>query len=130
MSQRDAVSRLLDMRVDKVAPGYALLSMTVRPDMLNGVSTCHGGISYALADTAFAFACNSHGHIAVAQSCTIAYPAAAQLGDRLSAECREIHLKGRTGLYDCTVTNQDGVVVALFRGQSRTLPGSIVEGNE
>ena len=130
IGERDAVSRLLDIVVDQVGPGFARLSMTVTADMLNGVGTCHGGISYTLADTAFAYACNSHNRVSVALSCTIAYPNAARLGDRLTAECREIHSKGRNGTYDCTVTSQDGEVVALFRGQARIIKGHFVEGIE
>lgn len=130
IGERDAVSRFLGIALDQVAPGFARLSMTVTADMLNGVGTCHGGLSYTLADTAFAYACNSHNRVAVALSCSVTYPAAARLGDRLTAECREIHAQGRNGTYDCTVTNQDGEVVALFRGQCRVVTGHFVEGSE
>jgi acyl-CoA thioesterase len=128
MLRRDNTSRFLGMELAAIAPGYARVLLTVREDMLNGVAICHGGISYTLADTAFAYACNSHNRIAVAQSCSVTYPAAARLGDRLTAECREILRKGRNGTYDCTVTNQEGVVIALFRGQCRVLEGHIVDG--
>ncbi len=130
IGERDAVSRFLGIGLDRVEPGYARMSMTVTADMLNGVATCHGGISFTLADTAFAYACNSHNRMGVALSCTVAYPAAAKLGDRLTAECREIHSRGRNGTYDCAVTNQDGEVVALFRGQCRIIKGHFVEGSE
>ncbi|MDO8605698.1 MAG: hydroxyphenylacetyl-CoA thioesterase PaaI [Phaeospirillum sp.] len=130
IGERDAVSRFLGITVDQVGPGHARLSLTVTPDMLNGVGTCHGGISYTLADTAFAYACNSHNRVGVALSCTITYPAAAKLGDRLTADCREIHSQGRNGTYDCTVTSQEGLVVALFRGQCRIIKGHFVEGIE
>jgi acyl-CoA thioesterase len=130
IGERDTAARLLGISVDQVAPGFARLSMTVRGDMLNGAGICHGGLSYTLADTAFAHACNSYNRMAVAQSCSISYPAAARTGDRLTAECREVLRQGRTGVYDCTVTNQDGIVVALFRGQSRTISGHFVEGSE
>lgn len=128
MLRRDNTSRFLGMELESIGPGYARAALVVRDDMLNGVAICHGGISYTLADTAFAYACNSYNRIAVAQTCTITYPAAAKLGDRLTAECREVLRKGRNGTYDCTVTNQEGVVVALFRGQCRFLEGHIVEG--
>ena len=126
--ERDNSSRFLDVALDAIAPGYARMSMTVTEDMLNGVGICHGGFSYKLADDAFAYACNSYNRVAVALSCTITYPAAARLGDRLTAECREIHRKGRNGTYDCVVTSQTGEVVALFRGQCRILEGHIIEG--
>jgi acyl-CoA thioesterase len=131
--RRDTSSRLLGIVLDEVGPGHAAMSMTVTADMLNGVEIGHGGITYTLADTAFAFACNSYNRPAVALSCTITYPMAARLGDRLTARCHEVHRKGRNGTYDCTVTNQSGEVVALFRGQCRILEGHIVgpivEGN-
>lgn len=130
IGERDTAARLLGISVDQVGPGFARLSMTVRGDMLNGAGICHGGLSYTLADTAFAHACNSYNRLTVAQSCSISYPAAARPGDRLTAECREVLRQGRSGVYDCTVTNQDGIVVALFRGQSRTIPGHFVEGTK
>lgn len=130
IGERDAASRFLGIVLDSIGPGHARMSMTVTADMINGAGTCHGGISFTLADTAFAYACNSHNRMGVGLSCTIAYPAAARLGDRLTAECREVHSKGRNGTYDCTVTNQDGEVVALFRGQCRIVQGHYVEGKE
>ncbi|HSV28548.1 MAG TPA: hydroxyphenylacetyl-CoA thioesterase PaaI, partial [Candidatus Omnitrophota bacterium] len=101
-------------------------SMTVTEPMLNGLGLCHGGFTYKLADDAFAYACNSHNRNAVALSCSITYPAAARLGDRLTAIAEERHRKGRNGTYDVTVTNQDGEVVALFRGHCRVIEGSVV----
>jgi acyl-CoA thioesterase len=130
MSRLDKVSPFLGIRIDAIGPGTATLSMTVTENMLNGVGTCHGGLSYTLADTAFAYACNSRNRVAVALSCTITYPAAGRLGDRLTARCVEVHAKGRNGTYDCTITNQDGEVVALFRGQSRIIEGHYVEGSK
>jgi len=127
MLERDASSRFLGVTLDAIGPGHARMSMTVTQDMLNALGLCHGGFTYKLADDAFAYACNSYNQNAVALSCTITYPAPAREGDRLTAECREIHRKGRNGTYDVTVTNQDGEVVALFRGQCRILAGQIVE---
>ena len=129
IGEQATAPRVLGIALDEIRPGYARMSMTITGDMLNGVGIGHGGITYTLADTAFAYACNSYNRPAVALSCTVTYPAAARLGDRLVAECREIHRKGRNGTYDCTVTNQSGDVVALFRGQCRILEGHIVEGN-
>ncbi|ARJ65766.1 phenylacetic acid degradation protein PaaD [Magnetospirillum sp. ME-1] len=129
IGEKATAPRALGIELDTIGPGHARMSMTVTGDMLNAVGTGHGGITFTLADTAFAYACNSYDRPAVALSCTITYPAAAHPGDRLTAECREIHRKGRNGTYDCTVTNQTGEVVALFRGQCRILEGHIVEGN-
>jgi acyl-CoA thioesterase len=123
---RDNSSRFLGVSLDEIRPGYARMSMTVTEDMLNGVAICHGGFTYKLADDAFAYACNSYDRIAVALSCTIAYPNPARLGDRLTAECSEVYRKGRNGTYDVAVINQEGVVVGLFRGQCRVLDGHIL----
>ncbi|MGE5503252.1 MAG: hydroxyphenylacetyl-CoA thioesterase PaaI [Actinomycetota bacterium] len=127
MRQRDNSSRFLDVSLDEIAPGYARMSMTVTEDMLNGVGICHGGFTFKLADDAFAYACNSYNRVAVAQVCQVTYTAAARLGDRLTAECREAWRKGRNGTYDTVVTNQAGDTVALFRGQCRVIEGHIVE---
>lgn len=127
---RSGASRALGIRLEEIRPGYARLSMTVTADMLNGVGICHGGFTYLLADDAFAFACNAHNRLAVAQAGCVTYPAAAREGDVLTAVCREIHRKGRSGTYDSTVTNQEGEVVALFRGNCRIIEGHIVEEND
>jgi len=124
--ERDASSRFLGVSLEEIRPGYARMSMTVTAEMLNGLGMCHGGFTYTLADDAFAYACNSHNRNAVAVNCTISYPAAARLGDRLIAEGVEVHRKGRSGTYDVTVANQDGEVVALFRGQCRVIDGHVV----
>ncbi|WP_425404350.1 hydroxyphenylacetyl-CoA thioesterase PaaI [Hwanghaeella sp.] len=122
----DAASRMLGIELLEVRPGYARLAMTVRADMLNGFKMMHGGLTFTLADSAFAFACNSHNKMTVAQSCDVDFTNAAKEGDVLTAECREAFLRGRSGVYDVSVTNQDGVVIALFRGKSRTLGQPIV----
>ncbi len=126
MYERDNNSHALGIAIDGIAPGYARLSMRVRKEMLNSHGMLHGGMSFTLADTAFAYACNSYNLNAVATGCDIIYPAAGREGDLLTAEAVERHLAGRTGIYDVTVTNQDGEVIALFRGRSRHLPGTVV----
>lgn len=118
----DAASRALGMSLDAVTPGRATVSMTVQADMVNGHGTCHGGFIFTLADSAFAFACNSHNARAVAQECSVTFLAPAREGERLVADAVERHRAGRSGLYDVTVSNEAGAV-AEFRGLSRTVRG-------
>jgi acyl-CoA thioesterase len=118
MFAEDAASRGLGMRIEAMAAGYARLTMTVRPDMLNGFKICHGGFIATLADSAFAFACNSTNELTLAAGFMVDFVAPAKLGDVLTAEAREVALAGRTGVYDVTVTNQDRRVVAVLRGKS------------
>jgi len=127
MFAADAASQGLGMTLEEIAPGYARLSMSVRPDMLNGHKMCHGGFIFALADSAFAFACNAHNQNTVASGCTIDFLAPGMENDRLTAVAQERSLAGRTGVYDIAVTNQDGRQVALFRGRSYRIKGQIVE---
>ncbi len=116
----DAASRMLGMEVVSVGPGTASLSMTVREDMINGWDLCHGGLIASLADSAFAFACNSHGVITVASGFDVTFLESARLGDELVAVAVERALRGRSGLYDVTVTRaSDATVIAEFRGRSR-----------
>ena len=122
----DVASRELGMRLDHVSAGRATVSMTVRTDMTNGHGTAHGGYIFTLADSAFAFACNSHNQRTVAQACDIVFVAPAADGDRLVAEAVERHRYGRNGIYDVQVTC-DGQVVAEFRGRSRAVGGQIVD---
>lgn len=126
MFARDMASRSLGMRILRMAPGYAQLAMAVRPDMLNGHQTCHGGFIFALADSAFAFACNSHNLNTVASACAIDYLAPARESDLLQAEAVEQARAGRTGVYDVTVTNQHGERIALFRGKSHQVKGEVI----
>jgi acyl-CoA thioesterase len=126
MFSDDAASRGLGMQVDAVAPGYSRLSMTVRPDMVNGHKTCHGGFIATLADSAFAFACNSHNEVTVASGIVVDFLAPAYEGDLLQAECHEVALTGRTGVYDVKVTNQHGKTVVVMRGRSHTIKGKAV----
>ena len=118
MYARDAASQALGMALEEVRPGYARLRMTVREDMLNGHGTCHGGIVFALADSAFAFACNSHGVVTVAAGCSIEFLAPAHEGDELVAVAEERTRRGRHGVYDVDVRREGGELVAAFRGRS------------
>ena len=119
----DQASKAMGMQVLDVTPGQATVSMAVRPDMLNGHDTCHGGIIATLADSAFAFACNSHGEMTVASGFSIDLVAPALLGDVLTARCTEVAKAGRTGVYDTDVSNQRGERIAVFRGRSHTVKG-------
>lgn len=126
MFAADAASQGLGMQVVEMAPGYARLTMPVRADMLNGHRTCHGGFLFSLADSAFAFSCNSRNVSTVASGCTIDFLAPGFAGDVLTAVAQERSLAGRTGIYDVTITNQDGKQLALFRGRSYRIKGQIV----
>ena len=118
MYARDNAAHTLAMTLEEIRPGYARMRMTVRADMLNGHALAHGGLIFTLADTAFAYACNSHNHVTVAQGATIEFLAPGKAGDVLTAEGHAQHSSGRTGVYDIKVTNQDGRTIALFRGKS------------
>ncbi len=120
----DPASQGLGMSLDMIGPGQAVMSMTVRPDMSNGHGICHGGFIFTLADSAFAFACNSYNHRVVAQHNSITYLAPGKLGERLVATASEASRTGRSGIYDVTVTGEDGRRVALFRGHSRQISGT------
>ena len=120
MWAQDAASQAMGMKLDSVQPGYARMTMQVRDDMVNGHRICHGGFVFTLADSAFAFACNTYGQVTVAQDCDIVFVAPARLGDVLTAEATERHRFGRNGIYDVTV-RRDGEVIAEFRGRSREL---------
>ena len=127
MWKDDRASKWLGMKIEEVRSGYARLSMGVTQNMVNGHDLCHGGFIFTLADSTFAFACNSHKQRAVAAGCSIEFLAPAFLGDVLTAEGVEQALAGRTGVYDMRVTNQKGESVALFRGKSATIKGTLVE---
>ncbi|WP_079228134.1 hydroxyphenylacetyl-CoA thioesterase PaaI [Pseudomonas putida] len=126
MYSRDQATQGLGITLLDVGPGRARLSMPVRADMLQGHGTCHGGFLFALADSAFAFACNSHDKATVAQGCSIDYVAPALAGDLLSAAATELSRKGRTGLYDVRIQNQRGELIALFRGKSYQVRGTVL----
>jgi acyl-CoA thioesterase len=116
MLGQDSFSQLLGLKVDEVAPGYCRLHFVVRPDMLNGFGALHGGVTFTAADTAFAFACNSHGRQSVGLTVTIDYLEAGRVGDVLTAEASEVSLKHKVGVYQVHVSNQHGTVLALFKG--------------
>lgn len=126
MYERDYCAQSHGIELAAIAPGFSRMTMTVRKDMVNGHDIGHGGMTFTLADTAFAYACNADNHVTVAAGCSISFPAPARLGDVLTAECRVVHQGGRSGVYDTVVTNQDGVIVGLFRGQSARLKGQRV----
>ena len=126
MLKRDAASQAMGMHLLAAAPGCAHVSMSVRADMIQGHGTCHGGYLFALADSAFALACNSYNDATVGLGCSIDYVAPAHLGDTLSAECREQSRAGRTGNYDVRITNQLGQLIALFHGKSYKVRGTVL----
>ena len=122
----DQATRMLGMLITEVGPGRAVLQMVVREDMLNGHAICHGGLITTLADSSFAFACNSYNELTVASGFTVDLLAPARLGDVLTASCIELSKAGRTGVYDAEVRNQRGERIAIFRGRSHTLRGKPV----
>ena len=126
MWAEDNATRGLGMSLDHVAAGTATISMTVTDTMVNGHGICHGGYIFTLADSAFAFACNSHNQRHVAQNCQIAYLAPGRLGMRLTAAATEHYRADRSGITDVTVTDQGGTIIAEFRGHSRSIPGVLV----
>lgn len=128
MYARDYACQALGIALQSIGPGRATMTMSVRGDMVNGHDICHGGMIFTLADSCFAYACNSYNQNAVARHCTITFEKPARLGDVLTAIGREVHMGGRNGTYDIAVTDQDGAVVALFRGNSRTIEGEVVPG--
>jgi len=128
MYARDHTAQALAIVLDEIAPGRARLHMTVRKDMVNGHDICHGGLIFTLADSAFAYACNSYNHVTVAQGASIEFVAPGKLGDVLTATGKERHVAGKTGVYDIEVTNQDGQTIALFRGKSFRIRGHVVHG--
>ena len=123
MMAKDRASRGLGLRVTQISPGSAQIEMLVRDDMLNGFDICHGGFITLLADSAFAFACNSYNELTVASGFAVDLLAPGRLGDVLTATCHEVSKAGRTGVYDCEVTNQTGLRIAVFRGRSYTVKG-------
>ena len=130
MFARDRASQKLGMNIESVAPGKAVLTMTVTCDMIQGHGSCHGGYLFTLADSAFAFACNSYDRATVASGCSIDYMYGAKEGDLLTATAEEQARGGRTGVYDVRITNGDGELVALFRGKSYKIRGPVIHEQE
>ena len=127
MWSSDDASKWFGMSLDEIAPGRAVLTMTVEQQHTNGHDMCHGGVIFSLADSAFAFACNTYNQVAVAQHNMISFIAPGRLGDILTATAREVSVKGRNGIYDVQVTRGDGEVIAEMRGCSRTIRGTHFE---
>jgi acyl-CoA thioesterase len=126
MYARDEASKAMGAVLADIGPGFATMTMNVRRDMLNGYGTCHGGTLFALADSAFAFACNSHNEAAVAAGCSIEFLRPGREGDCLTATAVERARSGKSGIYDVTITDGAGEVLALFRGKSLKVGGSVI----
>ena len=126
MYEKDIAAQEVGITLEQVKPGYARLKMIVRPDMLNGHDVCHGGFLFVLADTAFAYACNSYNKVTYAQSCDIDFIQPGKEGDDLIAIAEERVRGRRTGLYDVTVSRADGEVLAYFRGRSYQVKGALL----
>ncbi len=126
MYAADKASQHLGIKLLSIEPGRAVMTMQVREEMLNGHASCHGGFIFTLADSAFAFACNSRNATTVGQGCTVDYVKPAALGETLTAVAVERHLAGRTGLYDVSVSNGQGEDIAYFRGKSYRIKGSLL----
>jgi acyl-CoA thioesterase len=124
MWHSDQASPWFGMSLDAVGPGTAQMSLTVAAHHCNGHGICHGGVIFSLADSAFAFACNSYNQNAVAQHNTISFIAPGRAGDVLTAHACEVNVSGRSGIYDVRVTRADGTVLAEMRGCSRTIKGT------
>lgn len=122
----NASKDFMQMELLSCEPGRAVMRVRVREVMLNGHNICHGGLIFTLADSTFAFACNSHNKVAVAAGCSIEFLKPAHLDDVLTCEGIEQTLQGRHGIYDMKVTNQRGEVIAMFRGKSAQIQGTVV----
>lgn len=129
MMKSDSVSQSMGMKLKSISPGAATMNMSVTNAMLNGHQSCHGGALFSLADSAFAFACNSQNHAAVAASCTIDFLVPAFEGDELTAIATQSHQGRRTGIYHVTVKNQSDEVVAFFKGNSARIKRSVLSEN-
>jgi acyl-CoA thioesterase len=128
MWKDDAATQSLGMQLISIAPGQAVITMTVTDRMVNGHKICHGGCIFTLADSAFAFACNTYNQRTVAQHCAVTFLSSAKLGDKLVARAVERQRAGRSGIYDVTVTREGENVIAEFRGHSRTIEGELLAG--
>ncbi len=130
MYSNDDAAKAMGIELTAISPGCAEMSMTVRADMLNGHDVCHGGFIFGLADTAFAYACNSQNYVAVASGARVEFLAPGRGGDVLTARAEVQAQGGRTGVYDVSVRNQDNQQIALFRGNSHRIGGNLVEDGD
>jgi acyl-CoA thioesterase len=128
MWKEDAATQSLGMQLISIGPGQAVITMTVTDRMVNGHKLCHGGYIFTLADSAFAFSCNTYNQRTVAQHCAVTFLRSAKLGDKLVARAVERQRSGRSGIYDVTVSREEGNVIAEFRGHSRTIEGELLAG--
>lgn len=126
MYARDTAAQSMGIKITDIEQGHAIASMPVRADMIQGHSTCHGGMIFSLADTAFAYACNSRNQATVAAGCNIEFLKPAFLDDLLTAEARQVTQAGRSGIYDVLVSNQHGEIIATFRGKSAAIKGQVI----
>lgn len=127
---RDTATNHLEMKMSSVSPGQATVSMFVKDFMVQGHNTCHGGYLFTLADSAFALACNTYNQPCVAIGCSIDFVAPGLMGDHLIATAQEKSRSGRTGNYDVEIRNQDNKLIAIFRGKSYALKGTVLPGSE
>ncbi len=130
MYARDTAAQSMGIKITDIQPGSAVASMPVRADMIQGHNTCHGGMIFSLADTAFAYACNSQNQATVAAGCNIEFLKPAFLNDLLTADARQVTLSGRSGVYDVLVSNQHGEIIAVFRGKSAAIKGQVISQAE
>ncbi|HTD02462.1 hydroxyphenylacetyl-CoA thioesterase PaaI [Undibacterium sp.] len=126
MYARDVAAQSMGIKIIDIEGGHAVASMPVRADMIQGHNTCHGGMIFSLADTAFAYACNSQNQATVAAGCNIEFLKPAFLDDLLTADARQLTLSGRTGIYDVRVSNQHGEIIAVFRGKSAAIKEQVI----
>jgi len=127
MLEADAFSRLLGLEVDEVREGYCRLHFLVTPEMVNGFNVLHGGVTYAAADSAYAFASNSHNRLSLAVSCTIDYMESGKVGDYMTVEASEESLRNKTNVYTVRVTNQNNTLIALFKGTGYRTSKALIE---
>lgn len=126
MYANDALSNLFGMQIKQMDEGTAVVTMQVTKSMVNGLNTCHGGVIFSLADTSFAFACNSQNEVAVAAGCNIDYLRPAMIDDVLSATSKMQYQGRRSGIYQTLITNQDNKLIAVFKGNSARLGGAVL----
>ena len=127
MLEKDAFSHWLGLEIDAITEGGCCLHFSVKPEMLNGFGTIHGGALFAAADSAFAFACNSHGRISVALDVSITFTKAVKIGEALTVEAKEVHLGNKTSVYDVITRNEKGEIVAVFKGTAYRTSKNILE---